>query len=62
MERDHSEDLGVDVNIIRMNHREIVWEYMDWIHLAQDRDQRRVLVKTVMNLLDLRKEGDFLTI
>jgi hypothetical protein len=26
---------------------------MDWIHLAQDRDQRRALVNTVMNLRDV---------
>jgi hypothetical protein len=30
--------------------REIVWGCMDWIHLAQDRDQWRALVNTVVNL------------
>jgi hypothetical protein len=30
--------------------REIGWSYMDWIHLAQGRDQWRALVNTVMNL------------
>jgi hypothetical protein len=30
--------------------REIIWDSMDWIHLAQDRDQWRVLVNMVMNL------------
>jgi hypothetical protein len=30
--------------------REIGWDDMDWIDLAQDRDQWRVLVNTVMNL------------
>jgi hypothetical protein len=30
--------------------REIVWDGMDWIDLAQDRDQWRALVSTVMNL------------
>jgi hypothetical protein len=30
--------------------REVGWEDMDWIHLAQDRYQWRTLVKTVMNL------------
>jgi hypothetical protein len=34
---------------IRMD-REIGWGGMDWIDLAQDRDQRRTLVNTVMNL------------
>jgi hypothetical protein len=36
--RDHSEDLSVDDNI-RMNLRETGWEIMDWMLLAQDRDQ-----------------------
>jgi hypothetical protein len=35
---------------IRLNFREIGWEGVDWIHLAQDRDQWRDLVNTVMNL------------
>jgi hypothetical protein len=30
--------------------REIGWGDMDWIHVAQDRDQWRALVNTVMNL------------
>jgi hypothetical protein len=29
---------------------EIVWEGVDWIHLAQDRDQWQAVVSTVMNL------------
>jgi hypothetical protein len=36
---------------IRMNLRGIGWDVMDWIDLAQERDQRRALVKTVRNLL-----------
>jgi hypothetical protein len=35
---------------IRMDLREIGWGRMDWIDLAQDRDQWRALVNTVMNL------------
>jgi hypothetical protein len=31
--------------------REIGWNGMDWIDLAQDRDQWRALVNTVMNIL-----------
>jgi hypothetical protein len=30
--------------------REIGWDGMDWIDLAQDMDQWRALVNTVMNL------------
>jgi hypothetical protein len=33
-----------------MDLREIGWGGMDWIELAQDRDQWRVLVNMVMNL------------
>jgi hypothetical protein len=33
-----------------MDLREIGWVGMDWIDLAQDRDQLRALVDTVMNL------------
>jgi hypothetical protein len=32
-----------------MDRREIGWGGMDWINLAQDRDQWRALVNTVMN-------------
>jgi hypothetical protein len=35
---------------IKMDLREIGWDGMDWIYLAQDRDQWRALVNTVMNL------------
>jgi hypothetical protein len=35
---------------IKTNLRVIGWGGMDWIDLAQDRDQLRVLVNTVMNL------------
>jgi hypothetical protein len=38
------------VNNIKMNLREIGWDGMDWIDLAQDRDQLRALVNAVMNL------------
>jgi hypothetical protein len=36
--------------LIRMDLREIGWCGMDWIDLAQDRDQWRALFNTVMNL------------
>jgi hypothetical protein len=35
---------------IKMDFRAIGWGGMDWIGLAQERDQWRVLVNTVMNL------------
>jgi hypothetical protein len=35
---------------ITMDLREIGWGGMDWIDLAQDKDQWRVLVYTVINL------------
>jgi hypothetical protein len=38
-----------EVNI-RMTVREIWWEGVDWIHLAQNRNQWWALVNTVMNL------------
>jgi hypothetical protein len=33
-----------------MDLREIGWGDMDWIDVAQDRDQWRALVNTVLNL------------
>jgi hypothetical protein len=38
------------VNNIKMDLREIGWGGMDWIDLAQDKNQWRTLVNTVMNL------------
>jgi hypothetical protein len=38
------------VDNIKMDLREIGWDGMDWIDLAQDRDQWGALVKAVMNL------------
>jgi hypothetical protein len=38
------------VDNTNMGLREIGWDGMDWIDLAQDRDQWRALVNTVMNL------------
>jgi hypothetical protein len=40
---------------IKKNRRETGWERVDWVHLAQDKDQRRALVTMVMNL---RVAGD----
>jgi hypothetical protein len=38
------------VDNIKMDLREIGWEVMDWIDVAQNRDKRRGLVNTVINL------------
>jgi hypothetical protein len=38
------------VDNIKIDLREIGWDVMDWIDLAQDRGQRWALVNTVMNL------------
>jgi hypothetical protein len=39
------------VDNIKIDLIEIGWDGMDWIDLAQNRDQWRVLVNTVMNLV-----------
>jgi hypothetical protein len=38
------------VDNIKIDLREIEWGGMDWIDLAQDRDQWRALVNMLMNL------------
>jgi hypothetical protein len=35
---------------VKIDLRETGWDGMDWLHLAQDRDQWRYLVNTVMKL------------
>jgi hypothetical protein len=42
------------VGNIKMDLTEIVWGGMDWIYVAQDRDQWRALVNTVMNLRSVK--------
>jgi hypothetical protein len=38
------------VENIKMDLREIGWDGMDWVDLAQDRDQWRALVNMILNL------------
>jgi hypothetical protein len=40
----------LDNGPIKIDLRETGWDGIDWIHLAQDRDQWRALVNTVMKL------------
>jgi hypothetical protein len=46
---------------IKMDLRKKGWEGVDWMHLAQDRDQWRVLLNMVMNLRVPQKAENFLT-
>jgi hypothetical protein len=51
-ERDHWKGLRRRwVDNIKMDLREIGWNGVDWIDLAQDRHPWRALVNTAMNLL-----------
>jgi hypothetical protein len=49
------------VDNIKMYLREIGWVGMDWIYLAQDRDQWMAPVNTVMNLRVPQNAGTFLS-
>jgi hypothetical protein len=49
------------VDNIKVDLRDIGWDGMDWIDLAQDRDQWRALVNTVMNLQVPQNAGKFLS-
>jgi hypothetical protein len=49
------------VDNIEMDLRELGWGGIDWIDLAQDRDQWRALVNTVINLRVLQNAGKFLS-
>jgi hypothetical protein len=48
--RDHSEDRRRWEDNIKMDVRDMGLEGVDWIRLVQDRDRRRALVSTVMNI------------
>ena len=44
-----------------MDVKEIGWEGVDWIDLAQDRDKWQAVVNTVKNLQVTSNAGNFLT-
>jgi hypothetical protein len=44
-----------------MDLREIEWDRLDWIDMAQDRNQSMVLVNTVINLWVPYNSGKFLS-
>jgi hypothetical protein len=47
-ERDHWEDHWVDN--IKMGLRELGWDSVHWIDMAQDRDKWKAVLNTVLNL------------
>jgi hypothetical protein len=49
------------VDNFKIDLREIGWDGMGWIYLAQERDQWRSLVNTVMNFRVLQNAGKFLS-
>jgi hypothetical protein len=48
------------VDNIKMDLREIGWDGMDWVAMAQDRDQWKALANMVMNLRVPYNAGKFL--
>jgi hypothetical protein len=49
-ERDHGHHPRRWVHNIKMDLGEIGWDGVDWIDMAQDRDQWKALMNTVLNL------------
>jgi hypothetical protein len=49
------------VDNIKMALRDIEWNLMDWFNLAQDRDQWKALMNTIMNLRVPSNAGKFLS-
>ena len=51
-EKDHLVDPGMDGTVVlKCVIRNTTREREDWIHLAQDKDQLRAVVNTVINIL-----------
>jgi hypothetical protein len=49
-EKESTELTKTDISAFQLQIREIGWDGVDWIDLAQDRGPWRALVNTVMNL------------
>jgi hypothetical protein len=59
-ETDHLEDTGVDwKKIFKSILKEVGWEGMDWIDLAQERDRWWALLNLVGNLRVPQNVGNF---
>jgi hypothetical protein len=48
--KNHLEDQGIDGKTVRTDLMKRGWEVVDWLHLAQDKEQWWAVVTTVMNL------------
>jgi hypothetical protein len=55
--RDHSEDRLRWEDKIRMDLKEIGWKRVDWMHLAQDKDQWWAPVNAVMTFGIHKRRG-----
>jgi hypothetical protein len=51
MQQEWGKDDCIWLGNIKLDLREAGWGGMDWIHLAQARDQWKAVVSTAMNLL-----------
>jgi hypothetical protein len=48
--RDHLEDLRIKGRIIKKDLQDAGWGIVEWIHLDQDRNRWRIVVKKVLSL------------
>jgi hypothetical protein len=49
------------VDSIKMNLRDVIWDAVDGINMAQNRNQWRALVNTILNLWVILNAGEFLS-